>query len=316
MVDILTTGAINWDTNLFVKEIECSAMEMPVERITRVPGGKAANVAVASARLLGKNRCGILGSLGDDEIGRLHLKIFEHEGVDTRGIFIANNMESGQAHILVDATGKNKIYTHFGANASLNDKLLQNKVISELVEEATILVAMDPPIPYTKSLFEKAKGKKVIWAPGVRTLISPEQVMQLLGLTSYLVLNEEELFKLTGKTDPEKGFFTLAANSNSLRLIVTMGEDGAVLFEKGKSYVARGIKLGEAGFAVVNTVGCGDAFIGCFAASIAEGMDDVSALERANYAGAYKATKHETRGSPTKEELDEFIHILHDSDIA
>ena len=60
---------------------------------------------------------------------------------------------------------------------------------------------------------------------------------------------------------------------------------------------------------VVNTVGCGDAFLGVFAASKAQGMDDIEALERANLAGALKATKPETRGSPRKEEFERYLNF-------
>ena len=58
---------------------------------------------------------------------------------------------------------------------------------------------------------------------------------------------------------------------------------------------------------VVNTVGCGDAFIGAFAAAKVNQCRDEEALIQANYAGAYKATREETRGSPTHMELVNFI---------
>ncbi len=67
-VEVVSTGAINWDVNLFVDTLNPGGVEIPVNRLTRVPGGKAANVAVASSRLLGKNRAGILGAVGKDEI--------------------------------------------------------------------------------------------------------------------------------------------------------------------------------------------------------------------------------------------------------
>jgi sugar/nucleoside kinase (ribokinase family) len=53
----------------------------------------------------------------------------------------------------------------------------------------------------------------------------------------------------------------------------------------------------------VNTVGCGDAFIGTFAAAKVEGLDDMSALRRGCAAGSFKATRKETRGGPTAAEL-------------
>jgi len=60
----------------------------------------------------------------------------------------------------------------------------------------------------------------------------------------------------------------------------------------------RAVNLKELGMNAINTVGCGDAFLGVFAASKSQGFEDKEALERANLAGALKATKPETRGSP------------------
>lgn len=60
----------------------------------------------------------------------------------------------------------------------------------------------------------------------------------------------------------------------------------------------------------VNTVGCGDAFLGVFAAYKAEGLSDEEALRRANAAGAYKATRRETRGSPARKQLEKFLSML------
>jgi len=54
---------------------------------------------------------------------------------------------------------------------------------------------------------------------------------------------------------------------------------------------------------VVNTVRCGDAFIGALAAVKVEGLDDMGALRRGCAAGSFKTTRKETRGGPTAAEL-------------
>jgi sugar/nucleoside kinase (ribokinase family) len=67
-----------------------------------------------------------------------------------------------------------------------------------------------------------------------------------------------------------------------------------------------GVSLSSLGMRVVNTVGCGDAFLGVLSASLVSGFEVSEALKRANLAGAFKATRPETRGSPTGRELEEF----------
>jgi len=63
------------------------------------------------------------------------------------------------------------------------------------------------------------------------------------------------------------------------------------------------IDLAKAGLSVVNTVGCGDAFLGAFTAALSEGLSDLDALRWGNCAGGLKATRAETRGSPSREML-------------
>lgn len=307
-LELISTGAVNWDVNLFVSTINPGGMEIPVQKITRVPGGKAANVAVAAARILGKGRAGILGAVGDDDIGRAHRRIFADEGVDTSCLVVMKGIESGQAYILIDPQGKNQIFTHFGANASLNPEFLSNEEVRSAIKDAKVLIAMDPPLEYTKELFKIAKHKDtIIWAPGVRSLGNEKEVLAMLSDVDYIVLNEQELRSLTGRTEPQDAYDILKKYSATLTLIATFGERGAILLNKKRRVMVEGIDLSRLGMRAVNTVGCGDAFIGNFGSALVEGCDEREALERGNAAGALKATKLETRGSPTLAELRSFL---------
>ncbi|UCH58001.1 MAG: hypothetical protein JSV18_03625 [Candidatus Bathyarchaeota archaeon] len=65
--------------------------------------------------------------------------------------------------------------------------------------------------------------------------------------------------------------------------------------------------LERLGRRVVDTVGCGDAFIGTFAASKVMGLEDDEALRRGCAADSFKATRKGTRGDPTSYELDQIL---------
>jgi len=58
---------------------------------------------------------------------------------------------------------------------------------------------------------------------------------------------------------------------------------------------------------VVNTVGCGDAFLGAFVSALSEGLSDLDALRWGNCAGGLKATRFETRGSPSREMILKYL---------
>jgi sugar/nucleoside kinase (ribokinase family) len=71
----------------------------------------------------------------------------------------------------------------------------------------------------------------------------------------------------------------------------------------------KAVPLEELNLKAVNTVGCGDAFIGAFASALVEGKGHIESLRRANAAGGYKATRIETRGGPTREQLEHIISL-------
>ncbi len=55
-INHIVAGVINWDKTIFVNKFPKEGEEVEVERIVDVPGGKGANVAVASSRILGKDK--------------------------------------------------------------------------------------------------------------------------------------------------------------------------------------------------------------------------------------------------------------------
>jgi ribokinase len=91
-----------------------------------------------------------------------------------------------------------------------------------------------------------------------------------------------------------------------LTAILKSGKEGFTAFKSEATIRIPGIDLTEWGLRVVNTVGCGDAFLGAFSAAKALKLSDEEALHWANWAGALKATKSETRGSPTRRELEKW----------
>jgi len=64
MPEILVSGAINWDTTLFVERLPNPGEEVRTTKVVSVPGGKAANTAVAAAKILGTNNVGIMECSG------------------------------------------------------------------------------------------------------------------------------------------------------------------------------------------------------------------------------------------------------------
>lgn len=309
MVQVVVAGAINWDINLFVRRFPRPGEETRVVRITRVPGGKAGNVAVAAARLLGHHQVGIIGALGQDDIADTQLRLLNSEGVDTSAISRKADAESGQAYIITEESGENVIQTYFGANAMLKPTDISSEGTLEMIQSARITTITDPPEETVETIIRIAHkaGRLIAWDPGIRARAGMENLRSMLLRTSYLFLNEVEAEYMTGVREPAEAAKRLSGINPDLTAILKSGKEGCTMFKERPIMRVPGIDLAKYGLRVVNTVGCGDAFLGAFSAAKALDLSDEESVRWANWAGALKATKPETRGSPTRNELEKWI---------
>lgn len=312
MTDLICLGAINWDINLFMERLPREGEEVPVKEIQRVSGGTAANVSVAAARILGENRVAFIGALGEDPIAEDQIRILKAEGVDPSGILIVPGEESGQAYISISETGANEIHTYFGANLKITGDHISDPERLELVKSSKICVIMDPPVETAKRMAEECRkhGVKVIWDPGVYAEDGLDALLPTLENVDYFILNHIEYENLLGTSDPKTVSNELGRNTDDLTCIIKHGADGCVLCESDGTIIQmEAAPISKMGLKVVNTVGCGDAFIGGFASGLVDGLSHIDALRRASAAGSYKATKIETRGGPNKEQLDQILKL-------
>jgi ribokinase len=305
--ELLVTGALNWDTNLFVKRLPQRGEEVVVEKIERVPGGKGGNVSVAAAKLLGPGKVALMACLGRDEVGRRQIEILQNEGVDTGAIQILDGVESGQAFVTVEESGHNVVETHFGANARLTEEHLASNAVQSVINDCSTMVVIDPPRKLAGSILARARrlGKSVLWHPGVLTRFGVEEFESDMVGIDYLVLNEHESASFTGKHDLDESMARLSKAAPKAKVLITLGDRGAAFCEQGKTSKLESVSLEKLNKTIVNTTGSGDAFVGTFAAYKILGRNDFEALRYASMAGALKATRPETRGSPGRKELEE-----------
>ncbi len=309
-VEVVSIGAINWDINLFTKRLPSPGEEVEVVKITRVPGGTGANVAVAAARILGPGRVAFIGALGGDEIAEHQIANLIAEGVEVSGVKRVAG-ESGRAYIVIDDNGENEIHAYLGANSLLSRHDVQAN--QRVITKSKVLVITDPPFDVAEeasSLANKA-NVPILWDPGVYVARGLASLAPALRNVDYFILNQLEMEGLTETETPKLMGAKLSRTNPKIKLIVKQGSKGALLIDRGGEEITSiaAISLQSLGMRATNTVGCGDSFIGAFAASKAMGHDDLESIEWSNCAAAFKATRLETRGSPTKRELDDFCRI-------
>ena len=315
MPKILVCGAINWDTTLFVETFPDPGEEVSAIKVISVPGGKGANVAVAVARILGGTNVSIIGMLGVDSISESQIKILQNDGIDTSLIFRHNEMFSGQAYVIVDSKGENMILSHQAANLAMTPEDVSRQNVLSAVYNSNTIIVIDPPLDTAGSLIISARkaGKRIIWSPALLTRYGLSVVQKYAMHVDYLILNRQEARTLTLMDD---GVQACSKISNSLSsrnnaVVVTLGDEGCVLCNEGKSMIIPPFDLASSpNLKIVSTVGAGDTFVGTFGALKLKGFEDTQALYLANIAAALKTTREDTRGSPTFEDIKSYTYEM------
>ena len=309
MPKILVCGAINWDTTLFVERFPNPGEEVRATKVISVPGGKAANTAVAGAKILGTNNVGVIGMLGADSIAENQIKILENEGIDTSLIFRHEEMLSGQAYVIVDRKGENVILTYQAANlAIMPEEVAKPKVLSAIDNSSTVIV-IDPPLDTAGSLITYASkaGKRIIWSPALLTSYGISALQKYLSHVDYLILNQQEAGSLTSIEDGLEACSKISNSLSGINVVVTLGDRGCTLCTNGKNMIIPPLDS-SSDLRIVSTVGAGDAFLGAFGAFKLKGFEDAQALYLANVAAALKASREDTRASPTFEEITRYAY--------
>ena len=309
---LTVVGAINWDVSIFEDRFARAGEEVPVRRVEEYSGGKGANVAVASARILGLRRVALIAALGDDEISAMQVNALQAEGVSTDGVVVLKGRRSGRAYIVVDREGRKTIHTQFGANEELQARHLSGRGASGVLGKSSMVVIMDTPIGVATmvSRLVASRGTQIIYSPGVRTREGLRRLDPVIKGSQVLVLDSNELRNLCRTGDVGVALGRLRTRYPEVTVVATLGQRGCIITRGTTTDRVEGVSLSRLGLRAVNSTGSGDAFLGAYASYVLMGRSRLDAVSLANLAGALKATKYETRGSPTRKELESKMRDL------
>jgi len=254
-------------------------------------GGKGANQAAAAARCGARVR--MLGRTGRD--GAFIVDALRDAGVATGEISTADPV-AGSATVLVAESGENAIVIAPEANTRI--VLAEIEAFLQRAAQGDIVLFQNECSCLHEGIAHAASRALRVWlnaAPADARL----GALKLEKLTG-LVVNETEAEALTGEREPARALEALAARMPAATVIVTLGANGAIAALGRARYAHRGFTVDA-----VDTVGCGDAFVGAYLAAIAEGRDIAQALARANAAGALAAMREGAMPSlPSRDEVE------------
>jgi ribokinase len=288
---IAVVGSANVDLTTFSDAFPRLGETIFGEKFDLGFGGKGANQAVA-ARLCGASVC-MIAKVGSDLFGPATIKNFESFGIDATHVRIAEGTSSGVAPIFVDRYGQNRIIVVKGANDALSPDDVD--AAAPLLRKAdSVVVQFEIPLHTVYHTIRFAKSN------GVRCIVNPAPALPMdireVAAADYFVPNESEAEVITGipvrsSSDAKKCADYLLRQGFS-RVVVTLGERGSLLASPERVELIPAFKVNT-----IDSTGAGDAFIGSFAAFLAEGLPAKEALTRASLYAALSTTRVGTQKS-------------------
>jgi len=268
---LTVVGSINLDLVARAERLPRAGETVTDATFSRVAGGKGANQAVAAARLGAIVE--LIACVGEDDFARVALATLEEAGIGLDKLKRVQ-VPTGVALITVDANGENEIVVAPGANLELQPDDL------DIDDTDAVLCQLEIPLETVERASELAPDRFFLNAAPARGPFPAADVT---------IVNRFEKEAL-----PERDGV----------VVVTLGADGAVLYEDGNEVV----RVPSPHIEAVDGTGAGDAFTACFVVSTLEGRSQEEALRRACAAGAIAASRFGAQPSlPTAEEVDALL---------
>ena len=270
------------------------------------PGGKASNQAISARKLGGKTT--LITRLGRDNFNRYANDIWKREKLLT-STKIDKSLPTGMAGIFIDEkTGENSVIVDPGASSglSVNDFYSQK---SKMHKGDIFLTQFEQSSNTTFAVLKEARelGMITIFNPAPFGKIN-KKVFQFCEIITPNETEAEQItnIALKGKRDVEQAINKIR-NLGVEKVIITLGKNGAAVFDGKKINFCTGKKFGK----VVDTTGAGDCFNGALACALSFGKDLRHAVEFSCVAAGLSVLKKGTaQSSPTRFELNKALKTI------
>ena len=283
MATIVVVGSVNLDLVASVDRLPVAGETVTNAELSRFPGGKGANQALAAQRLGAEVT--LIACIGNDAAADDALALLRDGGVDLNKCVSVENVPTGTALIAVAACGENQIVVAPGANRQLTPDMLQLPVADALICQLEV-----PTDTVAKAADEFDGFFCVNLAPAMHVDVS------VLQRADLVVVNESEA-----------AWYGDSLSACSGMIATTFGAAGAVLSKDGQDLARTKPPRVDA----VDTTAAGDTFTAALTVALVEGQSPEDALKFACAAGAAAATKLGAQPSlPVRGEIDVLLERL------
>jgi ribokinase len=276
MTEVVVIGSVNLDLSASVSRLPKAGETVTGAKLSRFPGGKGANQALA-ARRLGAN-VKLIACVGDDATADEALALLREGDVDLDSCIIDSEDPTGIALISVAPSGENQIVVAPGANNRLEPGSF------ELPEADALICQLEIPASTIAHAAENFAG---FFCANLAP--AKEIDVTVLQRADLVVVNETEA-----------AWYGESLAACTGLIATTYGAKGAVLRSQGDVIA----EASPPAVCAVDTTGAGDTFTAALTVALAEGQAPEEALKFACAAGAAATTRHGAQPSlPTRDEV-------------
>ncbi|MDB4584428.1 carbohydrate kinase [Draconibacterium sp.] len=266
-------------------------------------GGAPLNVALR-AQSFG-NLAKVISAIGNDETGKEIVEKMKSYSADLGHIQVSKNFATSE--VLVHLNDKGSASYEIKMPCAWDDIRLLDKDIEEVkTSDAFIygsLIARSSRSHETLfGLLDKSKFN--VFDVNLRPPhYSQNTLVSLMRHADFIEFNDDEIFEICegmGFNDKslEACIKFIAQSTNTSRVCVTLGKNGAVLFTNNEFVYNKGYKV-----TVADTVGSGDSFLASIISKLLNGASPQEAIDFACAVGAIVASKSGANPEVSAEEI-------------
>lgn len=297
---VVVLGSLNVDRILQMDRVPEPGETLALNNQDMAGGGKGANQAIAAAR--SGAQTSFIGRVGADENGKFMLQQLVNSGVTTDLVAVDEDAGTGQAFVMVEKSGENRILIYGGANAQLSATDVK-KAQTQIAAADLMVAQLETPVETTQFAFQMAKEL------GVKTILNPAPAVaklpaELLKNTDVITPNETEVEILTGIAVTDEAAMLKAAQRlhdlGVATVIITLGSKG-VFYDHGVQHgIVPAFKV-----RAVDTTAAGDTFLGALSSELNPDLSNLkTAIEYGNKASSLAVQKMGAQPSiPTRKDI-------------
>ena len=282
--DVVGVGLNATDTLIIVPRFPAYAGKVPFEQEVVSPGGQVASALVACARL--GLRTKYIGSIGDDERGRIQWESLQGIGINLDHVQRRAGCPNQSAYIIVDrSTGERTVIWQRDDSLRIDP----DEIAPEQITCARLLHIDGHDTPAVAHAAAIARQNGIPVTVDVDTIYHGFD--RVLPNVDYLVASTNFPSAWTGRNDPFEALEAIQNEYGMKVAIMTLGMHGSLARTGGRFYYAPGYVVN-----CVDTTGAGDVFHGAFCYAVLEGMPISDALRFSNAMAALNCTALGARG--------------------